>query len=239
MPESREKIARKIIDWYEVNGRTDLPWRRTKNPYRILIAELMLQKTHAVQQVLPVFYEFLGRYPNMKSLSRASISDIRKTISSLGLQNIRSRRLKELALTVNKQFGGEIPKKYSDLRSLPGVGEYIANAVLCTAFDERKPMVDANFGRVLGRVFFGKEDYPPSKNRTRKIAYELLPETKFKEFNLGVIDLGALVCKPKSPLHTICPISEECRFLKRIKRALDKNNPMLQIEERKSRLAST
>ena len=102
--------------------------------------------------------------------------------------------------------------------SLPGVGEYVASAVLCIAFNEPEPMVDANFGRVLGRVFYGKEEYPPSKNRTWKIASDLLPETGFKEFNLGVIDLGALVCTPKSPRHEICPLSEECRFFKSLER---------------------
>ena len=218
MPEKRETIVGKIIDWYEINGRTDLPWRRTKNPYKILIAELMLQKTHAVQQVLPVYNEFFHKYPDIKSLSKASIGDIRKTISSLGLQNIRSRRLKELASVVCKRFNGKIPRRKNDLMSLPGVGKYIANAVLCIAFNEPEPMVDANFGRVLGRVFYGKEEYPPSKNRIWKIASNLLPETRFKEFNLGVIDLGALVCRPKSPHHKICPISEECKLFKSLER---------------------
>ena len=221
MTEKNGKIVRKIIDWYEVNGRTDLPWRRTKNPYRILIAELMLQKTHAVAQVLPVYNEFLNEYPNIKSLSLANIKDIKQAISSLGLQNVRSRRLKELALIIDKQFDGKIPKKQSDLRSLPGVGEYIANAVLCLAFSQRKPMVDANVGRVLGRFFYGKEEYPPSKNRTWRIASDLLPKTGFKEFNLGVIDLGALICRPKAPYHEICPISEECRFFKSLQRDED------------------
>lgn len=206
-----------MVDWYNQNGRKNLPWRKTRNPYRVLIAELMLQKTHAVQQVLPVYRSFVDKYPDVKSLSKASVIDLKETIKSLGLQNVRSKRLKELALFVNEQFGGEIPKEYEDLRGLPGVGDYIANAVLCIAFGERKSMVDANVGRVLGRVFYGKADYPPSKDRTLKIAYKLLPETKFREFNLGLIDLGALVCRPKSPLHTNCPLSDECKFFKSIR----------------------
>jgi len=214
MGSERGDFARKIAEWYVNKGRTSLPWRRTKNPYRILVTELMLQKTHAVKQVLPVYTEFFKNYPNIEALSKADVTEIRRVIESLGLQNVRSRRLKELASVVCKRFDGKIPRKKDNLKSLPGVGEYVANAVLCIAFNKPEPMVDANFGRVIGRVFYGKEEYPPSKNRTWKIVSHLLPETEFKEFNLGVIDLGALVCRPKSPHHEICPISEDCRFFK-------------------------
>ena len=214
MERNHEGLVAALVDWYKHNGRKNLPWRKTRNPYRILIAELMLQKTQAVQQVLPVYAEFFRNYPNIKTLSRAKIIDVKKVIESLGLQNIRSRRLKELGSVVCERFNGKIPRRKDDLMSLPGVGEYIANAVLCMAFDEPQPMVDANFGRVLGRVFYGKEEYPPSRNRTWRIASDLLPEVGFKEFNLSVIDLGALVCRPKVQYHGICPISEECRFFK-------------------------
>jgi len=215
----REDFARKIVEWYMDKGRTNLPWRSAKNPYEILVTELMLQKTHAVQQVLPVYTEFFKNYPNIETLSRADVAEIKKVIESLGLQNVRSRRLKELASVVCKRFDGKIPQRRDDLMSLPGVGEYVANAVLCIAFNKPEPMVDANFGRVLGRVFYGKEEYPPSRNRTWKIARDLLPKTEFKEFNLGIIDLGAIVCRPKSPRHEICPVSEECKFLKSVERS--------------------
>jgi len=212
MTSENKKMVGKIIDWYKVNGRNHLPWRRTKNPYKILIAELMLQKTHAVQQVLPVYIEFMKRYPDVKALANAEIDEIRTIIGSLGLQNTRSRRLKELAVHLLERFDGQIPREHNDLRSLPGVGDYAANAVSCVAFGMKKPMVDANFGRVLGRVFCGKEDYPPSKGVTWKLALELIPEDGCKEFNLGIIDLGALVCRPKSPLHSVCPVSKECKL---------------------------
>jgi len=213
MDKSREKVSLKIVNWYEINGRKDLPWRKTKNSYKVLIAELMLQRTHAIKQVLPVFNEFIDKYPDIESLSKASITEIRETIFSLGLHNTRSRRMKELATKVKEHFT-EIPKQRKDLISLPGVGEYVANAVLCMAFDKPYPMVDSNFGRVLGRVFFGKEEYPPSKNRIWKTASGLLPDKNYKEFNLGVMDLGALVCTPKNPVHSNCPLSEECMFYK-------------------------
>lgn len=213
MRKKLERIANKIIEWYEINGRKGFPWRRTENPYNILIAELMLQRTHAVEQVLPVYNDFLAKYPNVEKLSVASVEDIKTTINSLGLQNIRSRRFKELALIITKEFGGKIPTQHNDLKSLPGVGEYIANSVLCVAFDVRRPMVDANFGRVLGRIFYGEEDYPPSKDKTKRMADGLLPRTQFKEFNWGIIDFGALICRPKAPLCSACPLAKKCSYL--------------------------
>ena len=218
---AQENLPWRIIEWYTNRGRMNLPWRRTKNPYRILVAELMLQRTHAIQQVLPIYTHFLKKYPNWEILSRASLSELKKMVASLGLQNIRSRKLKKVASVVCNKFDGKVPREKGNLLSLPGVGEYIANAVLCMAFNKPEPMVDSNFGRVLGRVFYGKAEYPPSKGGTWKIARDLLPETRFKEFNLGVIDLGALVCKPKSPDHVICPISEGCMFLNSVQRRMD------------------
>lgn len=215
MERKREELIAALVDWYKHNGRKHLPWRMTRNPYRILIAELMLQKTHAVQQVLPIFQIFMHKYPDIASLSKATTDEIKEVISSLGLQNTRSRRLKELATAISEEFNNKVPNKYEDLVSLPGVGEYIANAVLCMAFGRRVPMVDANFGRVLGRVFFGKEDYPPSKDKTCRVTNELLPEMDCKEFNLGIIDLGALVCIPVSPKCPSCPISKYCLYFAR------------------------
>ena len=205
-------FSEKIVDWYRDFGRLDFPWRKTTNPYEILIAEMMLQKTHAVEQVLPVYKLFLKKYPNIESLSEAKESEIRKIISSLGLQNVRSRRFTKLGLRLKNDFNSTVPNNHTELVSLPGVGDYIANAVLCMAFRNRTVMVDANFGRVLGRIFFGKEDYPPSKNKTWRMAQKLIPEDKYKEFNLGIIDLGALICTPKAPKCELCPFIERCMY---------------------------
>jgi A/G-specific adenine glycosylase len=172
----------------------------------------MLQKTHAVQQVLPVYKNFMDKFPNPSALSKASIDEIRQVIRSLGLHNTRSKRLKELSGVLINQFKGEVPRESVDLLNLPGVGGYVANAVECIAFDQAKEMVDANVGRVLGRVFFGKEEYPPSHNRTGKIAKELSQVSECKELNLGIIDLGAMVCTPKKPKCNICPLKQACLF---------------------------
>lgn len=212
MVPSEKQISEKIVCWYRNFGRLDLPWRKTTNPYEILIAEMMLQKTHAVEQVLPVYKVFLEKYRTAKRLSEAKENEIKTIISSLGLQNVRSRRFIKLGLRLINDFESTVPNNYTELISIQGVGEYIANAVLCMAFNNRTVMVDANFGRVLGRIFFGKEDYPPSKNKTWMMAKKLIPNNNFKEFNLGIIDLGALICTPKTPKCELCPFREECMY---------------------------
>jgi len=212
MESNDEKLVATLVSWYKHSGRKNLPWRKTRDPYRILVAEMMLQKTHAVQQVLPVFQVFMLKYPDVQTLAKASTEEIKVVIDSLGLQNTRSRRLKETATTICQNFGGKVPSDYGELVSLQGVGEYVANAVLCMAFGERAAMVDANFGRVLGRLFFGKEDYPPSRDKTYKIASELLPHSNWKDFNLGILDLGALICTPISPKCQSCPLSKNCFY---------------------------
>lgn len=217
MENRKASIPPAIIEWYKVNGRKNLPWRTTKNPYKILIAELMLQKTHAVQQVLPVYTVFINRFPNINTLFSASIEEIKEIIKSLGLQNTRARRFKELAEVLHQEYKDTIPNLHNDLLNLPGVGEYVANAVECMAFNQPVEMVDANIGRVLGRVFYAKEEYPPSKKGTWKLAEEMMPEKDFKEFNLGIIDLGALVCNPKSPKCAVCTLNKLCDFYQKQK----------------------
>jgi len=218
----KSNIGLAIIRWYESNGRKSLPWRNTSNPYAILIAELMLQKTHAVTQVLPIYNIFIKEFPNPALLSKASIDEISRIIYSLGLQRTRSIRLKKLAEVLLEKFDGSVPITHEDLVSLPGVGEYVANAVQCMAFNQVKEMADANVGRVLGRVFLGKEEYPPTVNSTFKIAKELIQSqaVRCRELNFGIIDLGALVCTPKKPKCSICPLHEVCVFNGRL-RVLD------------------
>ena len=228
---TKKDFLEKISCWYKKHGRTSLPWRKTSNPYEILIAEMMLQKTHAVEQVLPVYQEFLKKYPNINMLSETEEIEIKKIICSLGLQNIRSRRFKELGVKLKDEYKSTVPNQYNDLISLPGVGEYIANAVLCMAFNKKTVMVDANFGRVLGRIFYGKEEYPPSKNNTWKLAKDLIPNIGFRKFNLGIIDLGALVCKPKSPKCELCPFEEVCIYLIQTKNVMTKQKQNINRNE--------
>lgn len=205
-------IAEEITRWYRENGR-DFPWRKTDDPFEILVAELMLQKTSA-SQVLPIYEELLERWPTPEELSEASLDDIADVIYPLGLQNVRSKRFKGLAEDLVERFEGKIPDDEEELKSLKGVGEYISDSVLCMAFGKRRAMVDANAGRLFGRYFEGEKDYSAVDGWVREKFEELLPEQDFREFNLGVLDLGAEICRQTHPLCEECPMAERCEYRK-------------------------
>lgn len=203
------ELANQIVRWFRENGR-EFPWRETDEPYEILIGELMLQKTSA-SQVLPVYRELIEKYPSPENLSQGDVEEIAEIIYSLGLQNTRAARLKKFGKKVVEEFDGEIPSTEQDLKKLPGVGDYIANAVLCLAFGKSRPMMDANFGRVFGRVYQGKEDYSLSEDIRNKVE-EIMPDEEPRKFNLGVLDLGASICRPQNPLCQECPLSDLCKY---------------------------
>jgi len=210
-----EKVSEKIIKWYEEKGR-DFPWRNTENPYHILLAEMMLQKTSATQ-VLPIYKEMLDRWPTPEDLAEISVDKIAEVIYPLGLQNVRSKRFKRLAETLVEKHEGEVPDTEEELTELPGVGYYISSAVRCIAFDEPIPMLDANAGRLFGRYYFGEKKYSRIDDKIREKVKYIFPEKNYKKFNLGVIDMGALVCKQTHPICSDCPITEDCRYFKKSK----------------------
>ncbi|UOY10005.1 hypothetical protein [Methanonatronarchaeum sp. AMET6-2] len=200
----------KIIWWYEKEGR-EFPWRETENPYEVLIAEAMLQKTSA-SQVLPIYRDFLKRYPSPNELAGADVDEISDIIYSLGLQNTRARRFKKLGKKIVDAHAGEIPSKKEQLMDLPGIGEYISNAVLTLVFEEERPMVDANVIRVVGRAYYGDGDRKTYEPEIEEKVMSLMPPKKAREFNLALIDLGALVCRPKNPSCRDCPLIDSCMY---------------------------
>lgn len=204
-------VAKEIINWFSKEGR-DFPWRNTSNPYHILIAEIMLQKTSA-SQVLPIYNEILEKWPSPKDLLKIEVSNLADVIYPLGLQNVRSKRLKRLAKILVNQYDGKVPSDEEKLLELPGVGFYIASAIRCIAFDEPIPMLDANAGRLFGRYYFGEKLYSEVDDKIRDKVLEIFPEDRPKEFNLGVIDMGALVCKQTYPICEDCPIREDCVYM--------------------------
>jgi len=204
----KQRIADLLIDWYRNNGR-EYPWRKNRIPYRILIAEIMLQRTRA-DQVAPVYLSFLKKFPDLEKLSQASKEEIAKYFSKLGL--IRRARLVELlAKELLARFDGRIPKNREELLSLPSIGEYMADAVLCFAFDEDVAVVDSNVCRVIGRVLDLKAKGEARRDpQFRQAMNELLPLGEAKEFNWAIIDLGALICTSRNPSCKVCPISRFC-----------------------------
>ncbi len=207
-----EKFAQAILAWAKKNLR-DFPWRKTDDSYRILIAEIMLQRTKA-EQVVPVYKHFIMRFPDVNSLSMASESEIMKEIVSLGLKK-RAKGLSELAEQLVRDYRGKIPRSRDELVKLHWVGNYIANAVLCHAFGENAPTVDANFARILERVFSLKLKHPAQKDKlVWDYAESLMSVVRgnCRKFNLGILDLASSICTARKPSCGICPISKMCDY---------------------------
>jgi A/G-specific adenine glycosylase len=200
----KERIADLLMDWYRKNAR-EYPWRKNRTPYRILIAEIMLQRTKA-DQVAPVYLSFLKEFPDPERLRQASKEEIMKYFSKLGL--IRRAGLVELlGKELLARFEGKIPRNREDLMSLPSVGEYMADAVLCFAFDEDVAVVDSNVCRIIGRIFDLKAKGEARRDaQFRQAVNGVLPSGKAKEFNWAIIDLGALICTPRNPSCNLCPL---------------------------------
>lgn len=209
-------FRRKLLQWYGRHART-FPWRRTRDPFRVLIAELFLQKTQA-KQVLPTYSAFIRRFRTIEILARAPLQQVRIAIWSLGLP-ARARQLKAIARTLTASFGSRVPHTERELLSLQGIGPYTAGAVLCFAFGRKRAVVDANVIRLLAR-YFGLESTRPRPRTDQKlwrIAEEMVPAERFREYNWAIFDFAAKVCRARSPLCRTCPLRSRCRWFQRTK----------------------
>jgi A/G-specific adenine glycosylase len=205
-------ISQEIIENHHLYKR-DFRWRHTKDPYEIMIAEFMLQRTKA-DQVVPVYANFLKKYPDIKSLSKADIEDIKKIIRPLGL-HWRSAHFKKAAEYIIGEYNGNIPHTREELLEIPGVGDYVASVILTVAFSKNNSIVDSNIARVLNR-YFGL-DLTGETRRNKKIielSNELFSHCNCepKELLFAIIDFSALVCIPLKPKHEICPLKDDCKF---------------------------
>jgi A/G-specific adenine glycosylase len=217
IPDSRTRadFARQLLAWFERCAR-DLPWRRHRTPYRVWLAEVMLQQTQ-VETVIPYYERFLTRFPTVESLTQAPLADVLKLWEGLGYY-ARARNLHAAARQIVDVHGGQIPDAFEALLELPGVGLYTAGAVASIAFGRATPAVDGNVRRVLSRVFEVREDVTRSatKRKLRELAADLLPQEQSGPFNEALMELGATVCTPRNPRCDVCPINDVCRA-----RALD------------------
>jgi len=215
--EIKKIIPELLLEWYRENGRSYV-WRRKKNPYEILIAEIMLQRTRAAQ-VEPVYLDFIEKFPDTLELRKATEKEIGEYFNRLGLL-WRAKLVKHLAKELVDRFEGKIPESRNLLLSLPAVGEYMADAVLCFAYGKDVAVIDANVCRVIERVF-GIIPRGESRRdrRFRNIAQEMIPSGRASEFNWAIIDFAALVCAPRNPRHGVCPINEFCSYFQDLKRA--------------------
>ena len=202
-------IAEPLLAWFDVHKR-DLPWRRTSDPYRIWVSEIMLQQTQ-VDRVIEYYERFLDAFPTVQGLAEAGIDDVLRQWEGLGYYS-RARNLLAAAQTIVVEHGGEFPSTFEEVRALPGVGEYTAGAVLSIAFGERVPAPDANAIRVIARLFAVAGDVSKGEARRAVIARaaDAVPGDRPGDFNQALMELGALICIAGRPGCLICPLTEVC-----------------------------
>lgn len=208
--ESRiEAIREHLLTWFEANRR-DLPWRHTRDPYRILISEVMLQQTQ-VDRVISYYERFLECFPTVGALAEAPTSEVIRLWSGLGY-NRRAVNLQRTAQAVIEQFSGVFPSDVSALRSLPGIGPYTAGAIACFAFELDSAFVDTNMRRVIHRLFAGPELPEPVLNEREviELAARLVPPGDGWRWNQALIEFGALQCSARKPLCMVCPMQRDC-----------------------------
>lgn len=207
--ETRVFFSTELLSWYERSKR-DLPWRRHRDPYYIWVSEIMLQQTR-VDTVIPYFQRFIERFPTIRDLAEAPEEEVLKCWEGLGYYS-RARNLQAAAKQVMERHGGIVPDTKAEVSALKGVGPYTTGAILSIAFNRPEPAVDGNVMRVLSRYFLIEEDVAKAGTRTlmEELAAELIPEGRASDFNQALMELGALVCTPKSPQCLICPVMARC-----------------------------
>jgi A/G-specific adenine glycosylase len=209
VPASRQWFRRRLLEWYRRNGR-DLPWRRTSDPYHILVSEVMLQQTQ-VDRVLPKYHEWLAKYPSLEALATADETAVAETWRPLGY-NIRPRRLQSIARESVARYGGALPSDEATLLSFKGIGAYTAGAVMSFAFGQRAAILDTNVARVLFRVFVGRGD--PKAHAMRRHLWEVsrtvLPMRLVFDFIQALMDFGATLCTARKPACPRCPLKAGC-----------------------------
>ena len=200
----------RVTSWAEQNLR-DYPWRRTSDPYSILIAEILLQRTDA-DTVVPIYEVFLERYPTLEKLASAELEALAQLLQPLGLFS-RAERLSQTAKMIVGKHGGKIPESETELLRFPGIGRYTARAICSQAFGQPSAVLDTNVARILER-FFGIEG-GRVKSRCKILwskAEAIAPDTEVGRWNLTLLDFGAIICTARNPKCSECPLSQRCHW---------------------------
>jgi A/G-specific adenine glycosylase len=219
-PKSIIFFQKSLLKWFKKNGRR-YPWRLEANPFRILIAEMMLQRTRA-DQVVPVYITFVRKFPDAKSVFHARTDDISSTFLKLGLF-WRMNRLRQMAGHILNRYQGNVPDKKEELVIIPGIGEYISDAIMVFAFNKRRTIIDSNVVRLVTRYFGIPLKGEMRRNKMfREFCQRLtigLESQTIRSFNWSLLDHSAIVCKPV-PLCENCPLSSKCQYYRmRVKSA--------------------
>ena len=214
LPPADGSVSGLLLTWFDRHRRA-LPWRRTSDPYRIWVSEVMLQQTQ-VSTVLPYYERWMGRFPTLAALARASEDEVLGVWAGLGYYS-RARRLLAGARAVMEEHAGELPKAAAELRRLSGIGEYTAGAIASIAFAEPEPVVDGNVRRVLCRLsgLRGDPTRAPLARRLGELARQMVPVERPGDHNQALMELGATVCTPDRPRCAQCPLGEVCFAKKR------------------------
>lgn len=208
-----EKIQSLLLSWFKKHKRP-LPWRMTKDPYRIWVSEIMLQQTQ-VKTVIPYYRRWLRHFPTLEKLARAPLSRVLKSWEGLGYYS-RARNLHRTAREIVKTRSGKFPQTAQELRTLPGIGPYTAGAIASIAFDWPEPILDGNVIRVISRLEAFKEpvDQSGPRNRLWEISRRLVtkaPVGRRGDFNQSLMELGATLCLPENPKCFACPVESACQ----------------------------
>ena len=213
---SKPTISKKILLWYDNNKRI-LPWRKNTSKeqklYFTLVSEFMLQQTQ-VSTVIPYFKRFVQKIPNFKKLSKTNDQTLMKLWEGLGYYS-RARNLKKSAIMINGKFGGILPSNFEDLKSLPGVGDYTSTAIMAIAFNQKFIPLDGNVERILKRALYLRNEKDISKENMQISKNFFGLSERASDYAQAIMELGALVCRPTSPLCEKCPISMNCISYKR------------------------
>ncbi len=204
-----DKRTEDLLNWFARSAR-DLPWRRDRTPYRVWVAEVMLQQTRA-ETVAPYYERFIARFPTLEALAQAPLEDVLKVWEGLGYY-ARARLLHAAAQKVMREYGGRLPDTRPELERLPGIGPYIAGAVASIAFGRPEVALDANARRVLARLWAvpGDPQQAAVRQRLEECAGALLPPDRPGPFNEALMELGATVCTPRRPRCDACPLADAC-----------------------------
>jgi A/G-specific adenine glycosylase len=202
-------FQRRLLRWYS-RHRRDLPWRRTTDPYHVLVSEIMLQQTQ-VERVIPKYQEFLARYPSFEALARARASEVKRAWYPLGY-NVRPLHLHGIARETIARYGGRLPDDARALRNMRGIGRYTAGAILSFAYGREAAIVDTNVRRVLSRVFLGARRSKRLRGQTAiwELAQWLVPKRRAYDYNQALMDFGATWCTARAPRCDGCTMRQLC-----------------------------
>lgn len=205
-----KSFAERVLTWFNVHGRHDLPWQHPRSPYRVWLSEVMLQQTQ-VTTVIPYFARFLARFPDVASLAAAPPDDVLALWAGLGYY-ARARNLHRCAQTVVAEHGGEFPRDFAAMAALPGIGRSTAGAILAQAHGQRVAILDGNVRRVLARhaAIGGWPGLPAVQKKLWAEAERHLPNERLADYTQALMDLGASICTARSPKCLLCPISDDC-----------------------------